>query len=96
MTDWSKMSTAEMVEKAVAALEAPPKHRTVSTVAGTFRVRQDSRRVLILPNGQKVLIETDASGTATQVHEDHRLHAIARPATVRTVTRTPSPGLEVR
>lgn len=81
--DPAKMSTGEMVERALDMLRAPTRYRTVSTVAGTMRVRQDNERTLILPNGCRVRVGTDASGTATQIEEDHRLHAIVRPATAR-------------
>lgn len=74
------MSVDEMVAEALGMLRAPERTRTVSTVAGTMTIRQDSERTMYLPNGVQVRVSTDASGTATHIEEADRLHAIARPA----------------
>ncbi len=86
-----RMTVDEMVAAALDVLRAPEKHRTVSTVAGTMRVRQDSEKSLWLPNGVRVQVRTDASGVATHIEEDHRLHAIARPEPIAMKTAIPKP-----
>lgn len=48
-----------------------------------MHVRQDTEKRIVLPNGHVIKVHTDASGHATHIHEDHRLHAVARPDTLR-------------
>lgn len=48
-----------------------------------MHVRQDTEKVIVLPNGHKVRVTTDASGHATHIEENDRLHAVARPDTYR-------------
>lgn len=47
------------------------------------RVRQDTEKMIVLPNGHKVRVHTSAGGHATHVEENDRLHAVARPDTLR-------------
>ena len=39
-------------------------------------------RVIVLPNGERVGVKVDDSGTVTHVEHDHTLDAIVRPKTV--------------
>lgn len=48
-----------------------------------MHVRQDTETMIVLPNGQKVRLSRDASGCATQIEENDRLHGVARPNTYR-------------
>lgn len=47
------------------------------------RVAQANEKVLVLPNGARVKVSVDDSGCATHIEEDDRLHAVARPRTLR-------------
>lgn len=60
-----------------------PRARFVMAGGRGMRVRRDTERRVVLPNGAVVKVEVDASGHATHIHEDHRLHAVARPDTLR-------------
>lgn len=43
----------------------------------------DGEKVIVLPNGHRLRVHTDASGSATHINDDEHLHAIARPQPVR-------------
>jgi hypothetical protein len=60
-----------------------PKTKLILVGNRRARVRQDVERRLVLPNGQTVRVSVDASGHATQIEENDRLHAVARPSTIR-------------
>lgn len=59
-----------------------PRARFVFAGGKGLRVRRDTERRVKLPTGEVVKVEVDASGHATHIHEDHRLHAVARPDTL--------------
>lgn len=59
------------------------RRKTVFTTAGRMSVATAAERVLVLPNGSRVRVSTDDSGTATQIEEDDALHAIVRPKSIR-------------
>lgn len=42
-----------------------------------------TKRTVTLPSGERALVTTDDSGTATQIETADRLDAIVRPKTVR-------------
>lgn len=48
-----------------------------------FLVRKHTRRerVVTLPDGRRVRVSVDDSGTVKQIEEDDRLHAVVRPRT---------------
>lgn len=69
------------------ALIAPEKKKFVSLPMRSMHVRQSSECVIVLPNGHKVHVMTDASRVATQIEEDDSMHAIVRPNAIRTGTR---------
>lgn len=68
--------------------------KTVFTAAGRIGIATPGERILQLPNGQRVRVLTDASGTATQVEEDEALHAIVRPAAIRHRPRQVQQGVQ--
>lgn len=55
--------------------------RAKAVFAGNRKVdvHQDTEARIVLPNGCVVKVTTDASGHATHIEEDERLHAVARP-----------------
>lgn len=59
--------------------------KTKSMLVGgkVTRVRQAHEKCIHLPNGATVRVSVDASRCATQIEEDDRLHAVARPKTYR-------------
>lgn len=59
--------------------------RTKLMLAGgkVSRVRQDTEQRIVLPNGHVVRVSVDASGQATHIEENDRLHAVARPSAIR-------------
>lgn len=72
--------------------------KTKFLLASGYRrdVRQDTEKRVVLPNGHVVKVTTDASSTATHVEENDRLHAVARPETVRLkLSGTPTPEKEL-
>lgn len=46
-------------------------------------VRQATEKLIILPNGHHINVSRDASGCATQIEENDRLHGVARPLTYK-------------
>lgn len=60
-----------------------PKTKTIFAHGSTMRVRQDTEKMIVLPNGHKVRVHVDATEHATHIEENERLHAVARPETVR-------------
>lgn len=60
-----------------------PRARFVMAGGRGLRVRRDTEKRVVLPTGEVVKVEVDASGHATHIHEDHRLHAVARPDVLR-------------
>jgi hypothetical protein len=59
--------------------------KTKAIFAGSRKVdvRQPHQRMIVLPNGHTVNVSRDASGCATQIEENHRLHGVARPLTYK-------------
>ena len=57
------------------------KTKTLFAGGRRMEVRQDTEKMIVLPNGHKVRVSRDASGCATQIEENERLHAVARPHT---------------
>jgi hypothetical protein len=49
----------------------------------TMRVREDTEKMIVLPNGHKVRVHQSSGGHATHIEENDRLHAVARPDTLR-------------
>lgn len=73
-----------------------PKTKFMLAAGVRREVRQDTEKRIVLPNGHTVKVTTDASSQATHVEENERLHAVARPATVRLkLTSTPAPDNEL-
>lgn len=81
-------TTEAIIQAALHKFVAPRGSKLISAPGSTRRVATDGERVLILPNGVKVRIHTDASGVATHIEENDALHAIARPHTHRRMLRT--------
>lgn len=69
------------------APQAPAKTKMISTPEISMRVRVDTEKTLVLPNGHVVHVMTDASGIATQIEDDEHLHAIVRPKVMLLGTR---------
>lgn len=63
----------------MADLWTPPKG--VSLLPARRYVEREHIRVL--PNGERVKVHVDDSGTVTHIHHDHTLDAIVRPKTIR-------------
>jgi hypothetical protein len=57
------------------------KTKTLFAGGRKMEVRQDTEKRIVLPNGHTVRVSRDASGCATQIEENERLHAVARPHT---------------
>ena len=57
------------------------KTKTLFAGGRRMEVRQDTEKMIVLPNGHKVRVSRDASGCATQIEENDRLHGVARPHT---------------
>lgn len=86
------LTTERLIQEAVNkfgpdAFKAQPKFRYVSGPGFAGNMAIDSEELFVLPNGQRVNVHTDASGTVTHVEEDDALHAIVRPDTYRTKMR---------
>lgn len=62
----------------MAELWTPPKGVTLIPPK-KHRAREEIR---VLPNGERVMVHVDDSGTVTHIHHDHTLDAIVRPKTV--------------
>lgn len=62
-----------------------PRAKAVFAGGRKVDVHQDTEARLVLPNGCVVKVTTDASGHTTHIEEDDRLHAVARPNSVRLV-----------
>jgi hypothetical protein len=73
----------------LAAMRAPLRERTVSTVAGCSVVRSAGERVLLGPRGERIRVIEDVDGGTQVEHGDH-LHAVVRPRllSIRSVTRS--------
>lgn len=65
------------------AFALTPKTKLLLVGGKTAEIRQDTERRLVLPNGHVVRVHVDASGQATHIEENDRLHAVARPDTIR-------------
>ena len=79
------LTTEEMIKPWVDAVGARRHERPEQVIfAGGQRivVKKAGQKVLTLPNGQRVMMETSDGGHTTQVHEDHALPAVVRPAMV--------------
>ena len=59
------------------------KTKTLFAGGRKVEVRQDTEKMIVLPNGHTVRVSRDASGCATQVEENDRLHGVARPNVYR-------------
>jgi len=57
------------------------KTKTLFAGGRKIEVRQDTEKMIVLPNGHTVRVSRDASGCATQIEENDRLHGVARPRT---------------
>jgi hypothetical protein len=57
------------------------KTKTLFAGGRKMEVRQDTEKRIVLPNGHTVRVSRDASGCATQIEENDRLHGVARPHT---------------
>lgn len=68
-----------LVEASLRNLRARRGRKFIHAAGRGMTVRTPGERVLYLPNGKAIRVATDDSGVATQVEEDHRLHAVARP-----------------
>lgn len=42
----------------------------------------EREEIRVLPNGERVKVHVDDSGTVTHIHHDHTLDAVVRPRTV--------------
>jgi len=67
----------------MADLWTPP--RGVTLIGPRRFVAREEIRVL--PNGERVAVRVDDSGTVTHVEHDHSLDAIVRPRTTRVLVR---------
>lgn len=90
MRDVSILTTEELIRAAVHQFRAPRKQKLISTPGSTLRVHEGGEMMLYLPNGQVVKVSTDASGKATQIEEDEKLHAVARPEPISLAVRRQS------
>lgn len=70
----------------MAQLWTPPKGVTLLP----FRRHKRTERIETLPTGERVMVETDDSGTVTHVHHNNTLDAIVRPKTVTVKIRKAS------
>lgn len=78
------MNTTEQIIAAAAhKFRAPRGHKMIHAGGRAMQVRTPGEKVLYLPNGVAVKVNTDDSGCATQIEEPDALHAIARPHTIR-------------
>jgi hypothetical protein len=59
------------------------KSKTILAGGRMQRVHTANEQCIVLPNGSKVKVTVDDSGCATHIEEDDRLHAVARPRTLR-------------
>jgi hypothetical protein len=57
------------------------KTKTLFAGGRKVEVRQDTEKMIVLPNGHTVRVSRDASGCATQIEENERQHAVVRPHT---------------
>jgi hypothetical protein len=76
------LDTEQMIRLSVEKFAAPTGTRLISTSHRTMRTATPGELVLHLPNGAVVKVSTDASRTATQIEEDHALHAVVRPRAI--------------
>lgn len=77
-------NTEALIKMAVDKFCAPRPMKFISVPGVPMmhsRVHQDGEMFLLLPDGSKVKVTTDASGQVTHVEEDEHQHAIVRPAT---------------
>lgn len=83
----STPSTDEYVEAFLTALRAPLKQRTTFTPAGRAVIRSSGEKLIFGPDGKPIKVVEDENG-GTQIETDDRLHAVVRPATVRSRATT--------
>lgn len=70
--------TELLINSALVAMRAPRGQAFVHAGGRGIRIRTAGEASVVLA-GRRLKITTDASGVATQVEEDERLHAIVRP-----------------
>lgn len=71
--------TEDIIRAVAEKFIAPRGEKFISVGGRNMPVHTAGEKVLHLPNGAVVRVTTDDSGHATQVEEDDKLHAIARP-----------------
>lgn len=76
-------STEDLIGAYLHKFRAKRGSKMIHAGGRAMHVHTAGERVLWLPNGAKVKVTTDDSGTATHIEENDGLHAIARPDTVR-------------
>jgi len=60
------------------------KSKTMILASGQkAEIHQPNEKRIVLPNGATIRVSVDDSGCATQIEENDRLHAVARPKTIR-------------
>jgi hypothetical protein len=64
------------------AFTLAPRAKSMLVGGKVARIHQDTEKRLVLPNGAVVRVSVDASNHATQIEENDRLHAVARPDSV--------------
>lgn len=72
-----------LVEASLRHLRARRGERFIHAGGRAMRTRTAGEQILYLPNGKTIRVSTDDSGVATQVEENDRLHAVARPLPIR-------------
>lgn len=75
-----------LIQSALAAMRAPRGRAFIHAGGRGMGIRTPGERTYELAPGFKVKISTDASGVATQVEENDKLHAIVRPKPITTLT----------
>lgn len=65
------------------AFTLAPRAKSMLVGGKVATIHQDTEQRIHLPNGATIRVSVDASGTATQIEENERLHAVVRPDTVR-------------
>lgn len=65
------------------AFTLAPRAKSMLVGGKVAHIHQDTEKRLVLPNGQVVRVSVDASNHATHIEENDRLHAVARPESVR-------------
>ena len=69
------------------AFTLAPRAKSMLVGGKVTQIHQDTEKRLVLPNGQTIRVSVDASGHATHIEENDRLHAVVRPDTYRLTLR---------